>query len=53
MLALELDYNKAHDDEKNQLFIVDQSPSVIHLIQPKDKTEPYEILNKFSLSEVE
>ena len=53
VLALELDYNKAHANEKNQLFIVDQSPSVIHLIQPEDKTELYETLNRFSLSEVE
>lgn len=52
VLALEFDNNKA-SDEINQVFIIDQTPSVILLKQTEDQTESYEILKKVNISDID
>ena len=51
VLALELDHEHQNFTAYDQLFLVDQTPSVIHLRQNFDKNEDYQLIQRFSLAD--
>ena len=49
---MELDFDHCEAKQVNQLFVIDQKPSVTHLRQCKDNQKSYRVLKIWNLNQI-